>query len=330
MSTSRVVSRGLIAGIIAATVVAIWFLLVDALAGDPMRTPGFLAGAAMGSGEGEAGFGNIAVYTILHYVVFAVIGVLVASILARTRTPPMLLLGLVLGVFLFDLVFYGGVVLRGVDVIDAVGWPALLAGNLLGGVALMAWLRRSSPEPVGGWRDALRQNRTLREGLVAGLIGGVAVALWFLLYDVLTREPFFTPAALGSAVLEGARGIDAVVISATTVVGYTTLHFLAFLALGMIAALLAAQAERNAVVILAAMLLFVTAETLFLGLAAVAANWLLDALTWWNVIAANLVAAVSMGVYLWRAHPRLADQLRHSNIEEESVGNVREPTSTAR
>jgi hypothetical protein len=89
---------------------------------------------------------------------------------------------------------------------------------------------------------------------------------------------------------------------------------------GMIAAALATHAERNGVIILAAVLLFVTFETLFLGLAAIAASWLLAALNGWTILGANLVAAVAMGWYLWRAHPGLKGALNR-DVEEQDFAH---------
>src|SRR5205823_1851736 len=45
----------------------------------------------------------------------------------------------------------------------------------------------------------MQLTRILREGFIAGLIGAGAVALWFLIVDIIAGRPFFTPAMLGSA-----------------------------------------------------------------------------------------------------------------------------------
>ena len=47
--------------------------------------------------------------------------------------------------------------------------------------------------------------RIMREGFVAGLIGAAAVALWFLVVDLVGGNAFFTPSMLGSAVFWGMR-----------------------------------------------------------------------------------------------------------------------------
>lgn len=332
MTSSNAGRRGVVGGILAATAVALWFLVMDVWQGEPLRTPEFLANLLAGRpGESDAGLGLLVLFALLHYAAFIALGVVAAWALDRTTTPPMVLLGLALGVLLFDLVFYAGLVLRGVDIIDALGWPQLLAGNLVGGIALMAYLQATSPQPVLSWHDVLRRYPTVREGIVAGLLGGAAVALWFLLVDLASRELFFTPAALGSALFLGARGAEQVVMSVGIIAGYTALHFLAFVVIGLVAAALAMEAERHAYAFIGGVLLFVTLETLFLGLAAIAAGWLLDALTWWNVIGSNVVAAAVMGGYIWKAHPALSGQLRKQDAEDELVAesSAREPRNPA-
>lgn len=317
-TVSGATRRGVVAGIVAATTVALFFLVVDAIGGQLLRTPAFMSGLLTGNdvAAGEVEIGTVALFTVVHYAVFIAVGVAVSRALASLGLRPMLLLGMVLGVIFFDIVFYGSLIVRGVDVLEVLGWPAFLAGNLLGGLALMGWLDYTGPEDTVGWRELLAHHRTIREGLVAGVLGGFVVVLWFLLIDVIAREPFFTPAALGAAIFDGARGVAEVQVDMANVLGYTALHFAAFFVVGLIAAGIAMEAERHAVVLLGAVLLFVTFETLFLGLTAIAANWLLDALNPWTILGANLLAAIAMGWYLWHAHPRLAHHLLRDYEEE--------------
>jgi hypothetical protein len=57
---------------------------------------------------------------------------------------------------------------------------------------------------------------------------------------------------------------------------------------------------------------------LFIGLMAIAAAWLLDAISWWTIVVGNLVAAAVMGGYLLFEHPELRENLSH-DLEEELV-----------
>ncbi|MGH7710331.1 MAG: hypothetical protein ACREOG_03555, partial [Gemmatimonadaceae bacterium] len=42
--------------------------------------------------------------------------------------------------------------------------------------------------------------QTVREGVITGAIGATAVAVWFFVVDIVSGQPFHTPATLGEAV----------------------------------------------------------------------------------------------------------------------------------
>ena len=149
-----------------------------------------------------------------------------------------------------------------------------------------------------------------KEGFIAGAIGAAAVALWFLIVDTISGEAFFTPAMLGSAVFWGLRDPAAVQITFPAVVGYTMIHVLAFCAVGMVAAALAQLVERFPTTLFIVVVLFAIFEIGFYLVVALLAQPLLGALAWFNVAIGNLIAAVGMGTYLWRAHPRIREELR--------------------
>src|SRR5690348_5277438 len=89
----------------------------------------------------------------------------------------------------------------------------------------------------------MQLTRILREGFVAGCIGAAAVAMWFLLIDIINGRPFFTPAMLGSAVFWHVYDPAQVVIDYSRIIGYTMIHVSAFVVVGCIAAALAAEVE---------------------------------------------------------------------------------------
>ena len=65
------------------------------------------------------------------------------------------------------------------------------------------------------------RNSIVRDGVVAGVLGATAVALWFLGVDSLYATPLATPAALGRGLLRlfGPPGGEGV---ATFVLAYTS------------------------------------------------------------------------------------------------------------
>ena len=315
---SQTTRRGAIAGLVGATTVAVWFLLIDAFRGELFATPTFVASTLLGLDGALPTLPLLIGYTAVHVLVFVAIGVVVAWALARTHLPPYMALGLVLGFLLFDLIFYAGVIITGANVVAALGWPQVLVGNILAGLALMGYLKVTSPEKTPGLRDLLRDHRTTREGLIAGAAGAVAVMVWFFVLDLVRGQLLFTPSALGSAVFYGARGVAEVQTNATTVIGYTLIHIGAFISVGLLMSALVEAARRNPPLLLGLALFFVTFEVLFIGLIAIIATWLLDAMDWWTIVIANLVAAVVMAGYLLHQHPEVAENLSH-DLEEDLV-----------
>jgi hypothetical protein len=324
MKQQGTLARGATAGVLAALAVAVWFLIIDTIQGRPLETPAFLASVLFGHKIALAGVAAIAGYTVVHFVAFVLVGIVLAAALRRFAVVPTSLLGIIVGLLLFDIVFYSGVVVTGVNVVKVLGWPEVAVGNLIAGLVLMEWLERTSDVREVTLGELLRGHRTVRQGLVAGVIGSVAVAVWFLIFDMIKGRLFFTPAALGSALFYNARGVQQVQINLTTVGGYTVFHVGAFLFTGLLASALAEQAEQEPRFVLGFALLFVAFETLFFGLLAIAANWLLDALNWGAIAGANLIAALAVGAYLWREHPSLREKLRdhHMDIDSDDRDDV--------
>lgn len=180
-------------------------------------------------------------------------------------------------------------------------------------LAFVAWKR--SPDVVDGVRHEVLEvgHPVLREGIIAGLIGATAVALWFLVVDVIAGEPLFTPATLGRALLSvlGPATAGETVLGAVIV--YTIFHYAAFIAVGLIAAVVVQVAETEPSVLAGFLILFVVFELAFHGFVALLQHTTpLGDLAWYQVLAGNLLAATAMGTYLWKMHPALREELRHA------------------
>ncbi|MGH7481848.1 MAG: hypothetical protein ACRELV_06800 [Longimicrobiales bacterium] len=315
------IAQGAWAGALAAIAVAVWFLIIDIAGGQAFRTPAFLFAVLTGSPFVELGLARVATFTVLHFLAFTALGIAVALATASFRTVPGVLLGFILGFLLFDLTFYGSVWITGVNVALALGWPEVLAGNVIAGVTLLGALHVLGATRPVSWHEILDRHAVVKEGLVAGVLGASAVALWFLVLDVILGHVLLTPAALGSIVFYGARGMGSVRVDAVTILGYSAIHVAAFVATGMVAAALAAKAEERGggALILGAVLLFTVFEVFFIGVIAIIANWLLEVIPWWSVLVGNLIAAFSMGWYLWRRHPKLGEDMQAGPLEEQLV-----------
>jgi len=130
-------------------------------------------------------------------------------------------------------------------------------------------------------------NRILREGFIAGCIGAAAVAVWFLVVDLINGHPLFTPAMLGSAVFWGATGSEHVIVEPARIFGYTMIHVSAFVVVGCVAAALAAEVEYAPSTLFLVIVGFCFFEVGFYILVALLAKPLLGYLPWWYVAIGN-------------------------------------------
>jgi hypothetical protein len=151
-------------------------------------------------------------------------------------------------------------------------------------------------------------NRVVREGIVVGLLGFAAVALFYAAFDFLAARGFlFTVNLLGQAVFRGLRDpsvlMTPVAIDVTAVILYTILHLVAALAIGLVVAWLAAElegphAQRRLAILVIIAGFFVT--IFFIGMVSSPIKALLP---WWSVVVANVLAVAVAGAYLLGRHP---------------------------
>jgi hypothetical protein len=166
-------------------------------------------------------------------------------------------------------------------------------------------------QPVGVEQGGQASLAVYLEGIRAGLVGASIIALWFLLVDTLAGHPLYTPALLGSALFHGSAGIEsegAVTPTLELVAGFTWVHYLVFMLIGIGAARLMALAERNPSFGFGIVLFFAVFEFGFLLASMIFAEGVLQRLAWPAVVVGNLLAAIGMGLVLWRGHRQLAIQ----------------------
>ncbi|MEE9208446.1 MAG: hypothetical protein V3U67_08790 [Gemmatimonadota bacterium] len=312
---TKSLGSGVVAGLLAATALIVLFFFIDLAKGQPLATPTFLSGALLGQEMPEATPLRIGAYTLAHYLAFVVLGTLAAIMFDTFKIPRNLTIGAAFGLFACSLVFYPALIITGTDILSAPAWQAVFFGNVLAGLVMVAYLHYASDEEgVTGLAELLRAHPVIRQGIVAGLIGAGLVAVWFLLVDMISGRPLFTPGALGSAILNGAGGMTGVEISTATVLGYTLIHLAAFLLFGVIVSGLVTQAEKFPPLVFGLLILFVVFETFFIVMVAMLGTWLMEELAWWSVLAGNFLAAASMGWYMWKVHPVLREELNNESL----------------
>lgn len=160
-----------------------------------------------------------------------------------------------------------------------------------------------------------RREDLLARGLITGLVGAAAVALWFLFLDFSDGHPFRTPAALGSALLFGIAGVESMKITFGVVASYTLLHVVAFVLAGMVFVVIADQVERSSSLLLLTVPAAVALEAVVVTGLALSADWVLGALGVWSVLFANLFAVLAMGWYIWRTHPVLRGRRSGAHVQ---------------
>jgi hypothetical protein len=153
-------------------------------------------------------------------------------------------------------------------------------------------------------------SRVYQEGLIAGILGALTVALWFLVVDMMHGRPFYTPTVLGTALF--GRGawpwpptLEGLPPSFEMVAMFTWVHLLVFAVIGVIVAYLISVAERNPSLGFGIVLLFVILEACFTVAAMIVAQPVLRALTWPAILVANFLAAAVIAGYFWLRHPTI-------------------------
>jgi hypothetical protein len=150
--------------------------------------------------------------------------------------------------------------------------------------------------------------RLFQEGIVAGVLAAVTVAVWFFILDTLQGRPFYTPTVLGTALFgrgTGLASLETIPPSLEMVLMFTWVHGLAFAAIGGIVSRLLGMVERHPGVGFGIVLLFVILEFGFTVAAMIFAAPILKVLTWPAVLVANLLAAAAMTGYFRFRHPLL-------------------------
>jgi len=159
------------------------------------------------------------------------------------------------------------------------------------------------------------------EGLVAGVLGATAVALWFLIYDTLSGLPGRTPSVLGQAILlqEPNPIVDRVLFG--PLLAYTVVHFAVFIVIGSVVVWLVTRAEHQRLFWSALLVLLAVFEVFFAGFLQVWSSNTAGQFPIWTVLIANALALVVMLGYAFRGHPRvvrlLAREVREGEYVEE-------------
>jgi hypothetical protein len=156
-----------------------------------------------------------------------------------------------------------------------------------------------------------RHISVVREGGTAGSLAASGVSLWYLFRDLMAGHPLFTPRLLGQG-FGRIFGIHAMSEGTMApILGYTAIHYLGFIGLGIVAAAVVRVAWRQATVLAGALLAFVVAEmAFFVGIGLLNQATLDGMLGWSQLAAGNIIGCAVLGFVFWRTHPELPNELR--------------------
>lgn len=148
-------------------------------------------------------------------------------------------------------------------------------------------------------------NNIVREGLSAGMLGALAIAIWFGILDAVQSKMFATPTMLGTSIGSLFLGADDPPSAAAAFIGYTIFHFAMFAIIGIVLAWVVNRSERTPSALIGFVGLFVVFEVGWVGWTSVLARSGFGQLSWLQVFVANLIAAGVMGWYIVKQHPAI-------------------------
>jgi len=149
---SRISTEGIVAGLIGAATVAVWFFILDAIHGRPLYTPTVLGTALFGDASTldaperiQASFETALMFTWVHVLAFAVLGGIAAYLLMLAERDPNYGFGILLLFVVFEFGFLIVAMFFAEDVLVTLTWPSILVGNLFAAAAMAAYFRRHHP-----------------------------------------------------------------------------------------------------------------------------------------------------------------------------------------
>ena len=167
-------------------------------------------------------------------------------------------------------------------------------------------VRPSSERVLGGAASILE------DGVLAGIIGAIVVAVWFLVLDTARGRILYTPTLIGSVLFLGEPAGEVSGANGLIVFAYTGLHGVLFLIGGIVTAWMFSQFERNPQFGMLLLLLFVLFESVVFSFEAAIVPTLVGAMGTVTVATANLLAAVAMFWFLLHRHPTALARLREA------------------
>ncbi len=151
-------------------------------------------------------------------------------------------------------------------------------------------------------------NRTLRDGIVVGLIGYFAVAVLYAVFDLIAaRGMLHTVDMLGKAVFRDLRDPGVLQmpmeLDVAAIIWYSGLHLVLSLAIGMIVTSLIAYSEQHPEKSTLVLLILIAGFVVTVAAVGMLTSGFRELLPWWSIVVANILAVICAGAYLVRQRP---------------------------
>lgn len=154
------IREGVYAGLIGATIIAVWFAIIDISAGHAFNTPNIL-GAGLISVLGKppmmpdtVGF-HVFIYTVFHYLAFMLVGMIMASVVHQSVRTPAVLAGFLIVFVAFELGAFGLTTLLTESRLGGMAWYQIFIANLLAAAGMFWFMWRRHPGLKGDIDRAL-------------------------------------------------------------------------------------------------------------------------------------------------------------------------------
>jgi hypothetical protein len=144
-----------------ALAVALWFLLVDGIAGRALHTPALLGALVSGTpdpiaaAEGPNRLMLAALYTPIHFILFALFGVLVVFLMHRAKKRPSLLMLALVLFAIFEGGFTGLVALLAQTALGDLAWYQVAIGNLIAVIVMARYVWQRHTDVAAIWSRRL-------------------------------------------------------------------------------------------------------------------------------------------------------------------------------
>ncbi len=158
---SQILEDGYFAGILGAAVVALWYLILDMIAGRPLYTPSLLGSLLFRSATDAASItvqpSIVAWYTAVHFLAFLGVGMIASWLAAHFERFPAVGIAMLFLFVMFETAFFIFAFAIGKSVLGTLGLWTVAVANLLAAGAMAVYLHYRHPSAVPNmkriWED---------------------------------------------------------------------------------------------------------------------------------------------------------------------------------